>query len=129
MDKISTIKKNILLFVENQGFKKEEFFNNIGVSYSNFKGKSLNSEISADKLVTILTKFPNINSDWLLTGKGEMLKQKLTVVQEPGEDYIINSELKEKIIQLQDEKILLLEEKLEQCLEEKKILSNTKINT
>jgi hypothetical protein len=80
----------------------------------------LNSEISGDKIVTILTKFPNINTEWLLTGNGEMLRQKLDILEEPSEEYIVNSELKEKIIKLQDEKILLLEEKLEQCLDEKK---------
>lgn len=75
MDKISTIKQNILLFIENQGFRKEDFFNKIDISYSNFKGKSLYSEIGADKLVKILTCFPQINPEWLITGNGQMLKE------------------------------------------------------
>jgi len=111
MDKISTIKQNILLFIENQGFKKEDFFNKIGVSYSNFKGKSLNSEIAADKLVIILTMFPQLNSDWLLTGKGEMLKQtfskeyptneKINKVEEPTENIEVIAAQKKHIATLE----------------------------
>lgn len=125
MDKISTIKKNILLFIENQGFKKEDFFNKVGISYSNFKGKSLNSEIAADKLVTILTIFPQLNSEWLLTGNGEMLKHyDLTTeeinnafhsVNEPQENYgtsidilkDYNVHLKKEVEELKKDKSLL----------------------
>ena len=74
MEQISTIKKRILQFIENQDIKKVEFFAKTGVNYSNFKGKSLYSELSGDKLAEIITNFPGISPEWLLTGKGEMLK-------------------------------------------------------
>jgi hypothetical protein len=120
MDKISTIKKNILYFIENQGFKKEDFFNKIGVSYSNFKGKSLNSEISADKLVTILTMFPELNSDWLLTGKGKMLKENETIYQlnEPEDFYKKNDNL----IVAKQEIIDILKREVEDLRSDKELL-------
>ncbi|MBR1792428.1 MAG: hypothetical protein IJ764_02145 [Bacteroidales bacterium] len=34
------------------------------------------SEFGSDKIVSILTIFPEISADWLLLGKGEMLRQK-----------------------------------------------------
>ena len=104
MDKISTIKQNILYFIESQSFNKEDFFNKIGVSYSNFKGKSLLSEIGADKIVKILTIFPQINPDWLLTNKGEMLRTGENLPNNVGLQIEIeqlkeeNSELKSKLI-------------------------------
>lgn len=77
MDKISTIKKNILYFIENQRIKKDDFYKNTGISASNFKGIGLNSEMSSDKIVKILSLYPSINSKWLLTGIGDMLNPEL----------------------------------------------------
>lgn len=121
MDKISTIKKNILYFVESQGFKKEDFFNKVGISYSNFKGKSLESEISADKLVTILTIYPQINPEWLLTGKGQMFKlndQNVFEFNEPKELYNSNS----YIIQAKQETINILKREVEDLRSDKELL-------
>ncbi|GIJ95116.1 hypothetical protein CAPN002_23340 [Capnocytophaga stomatis] len=74
MDKISTIKENILHFIDFKGIKKEEFYNKTGISSSNFKGINKKSEIGGDKIVKILTEYPEINANWLITGEGEMLK-------------------------------------------------------
>lgn len=75
MEQISTIKKRILQFIDNQSIAKVDFFAKTGINYSNFKGKSLNSELSGDKLAEIITTYPYLNSEWLLTGEGEMIKK------------------------------------------------------
>lgn len=74
MDKISTIKENILYFIENQGIVKSDFYEKTDVAPSNFKGAGLKSEIGGNKIVKILTCYPQINPGWLLTGQGSMLK-------------------------------------------------------
>jgi len=74
MDKILTIKDRILHFIEYQGVKKSEFFERTEIAASNFKGAGLNSELGGDKIVKILTIYPSLSSDWLLTGHGPMLK-------------------------------------------------------
>jgi hypothetical protein len=75
MDKIfTTIKERILFYIENQGINKASFFKKIDVSASNFKGVGLKSEIGGDKIVKILSKYSDLNPEWLLTGKGEMLR-------------------------------------------------------
>ena len=75
MDKISPIKENILYYIDNQNIKKEDFYKKTGISASNFKGPGLKSEIGGDKIVKILSIYNNISSEWLLTGKGPMLKE------------------------------------------------------
>lgn len=111
MGKISTIKKNILYFIENQNIKKEDFYRNIGISASNFKGIGLSSELSSDKIVKIMSFYPSINSEWLLTGKGEMLKSEGPApVPSPPPDLML---AQRDIIDLQKDKIRLLEEALE----------------
>ena len=61
-------------FAENQGMPKGEFYEKISVPQSNFGGKSMESSLSSAKITEILNKFPDLNSDWLLLGRGEMLR-------------------------------------------------------
>ena len=58
-----------------QGYKKEEFYREIGIDGANFRGKNALSDLGSEKIVSILTNFPDLNPDWLLLGKGEMLRQ------------------------------------------------------
>ena len=91
----------------------------------------------------IYTKCVEINPDWLLTGKGEMLRNNENKVQEPGPVYEIeekvikelknqndllreNYHLSKEMIDLQKEKIEVLQQKLQQCEKEKKSLGNSK---
>lgn len=74
-DKIlAPIKGRVLKYVENKGFEKKSFFEKLGVASSNFRGNALFSEISSDVIAKILTADKQANPEWLLTGKGEMLK-------------------------------------------------------
>ncbi len=70
---MTTTKERILLLLNNKGVAVSSFFSSIGVSYSNFKGRQLESSPSADLVAKIKSNFPDVNTDWLLTGDGEML--------------------------------------------------------
>lgn len=74
MDKISPIKQRILQYIDYKKYSKEFFCQKTGISYGNLKGKSLLSEIGGAQLVEILSVFEEISPEWLLTGKGSMLK-------------------------------------------------------
>ena len=75
MRKFSEIKERLLQFAETKQIKKMEFYAKIGVDSSNFAGKMAESELAADKIARILLIFPELNPDWLLLGKGEMLRK------------------------------------------------------
>lgn len=74
MEKLTEIKSRLLQFAEYQGLKKEEFYRQIGIDGANFRGKNALSELGSEKIVSILSTFLNLNPDWLLLGKGEMLR-------------------------------------------------------
>ena len=76
MDRISTIKDRILTFLEVEGIRKADFYTSTGLSDSNFKGKNRLSQPGGDMIVKILTTYPNISADWLIMGKGDMLRSK-----------------------------------------------------
>lgn len=69
------IKVRILHFAENQKIPMGVFFEKIAVSSSNFAGKGAESSLKSDNIVKVLNTFPEINPDWLLLGKGEMLRK------------------------------------------------------
>ncbi|MDY3522013.1 hypothetical protein PG614_10265 [Riemerella anatipestifer] len=71
----TNIKERILYYTDIKGFTKEKFFEELGVTYGNFKGKAKEKALSSDILAKIVSKYPEINPEWLLTGRGEMLKE------------------------------------------------------
>nr|DAS14481.1 MAG TPA: CI repressor [Caudoviricetes sp.] len=72
-----TIKDKILLFLEEMKIKKADFFLKTGIAPSNFKGVAMNSELGGDKIVKILTEYPDLSAEWLLLGKGAMFRDEL----------------------------------------------------
>lgn len=76
MDKIlAPIKQRILQYIDYKGLKKGDFFEDADVSASNFRSKSLYSEVGGDVLAKISSIYLDINIDWLITGEGSMLKE------------------------------------------------------
>ncbi len=79
MDNIlTTVKDRVLQFIDNQGIIKESFFEKTGISASNFKGAGRKSELGGDKIVKILSTYQDLNPDWLMTGKGDMIRKQNT---------------------------------------------------
>ena len=113
---MTNIKERILYFIENQGEKKELFFEELGMSYANFKGVQKKSALGSDKIDKILSKYPNLNLDWLFTGQGEMLKNALAPDPTPQESHAgadrYTASL-EKQIALLEKNNALLEDKIE----------------
>lgn len=108
MKNISNINDRILYIIENQCNKNQKKFADligfspqvIGNIVSGRKSKP-----SFDVLVAILSSFVDIDSEWLLTGKGEMLKQPkgpAMVPQDPKDQYIIDLQ-KKHIAKLEEE--------------------------
>ena len=67
--------KRLKEFIDANNLSIAAFEKSIGMSNASF-GKSLknNGAIGSDKLEYILSVYPDINPDWLLTGRGSMLK-------------------------------------------------------
>lgn len=106
MDKIlAPIKQRIIQFIDFKGFEKKNFFENLEISASNFRSQSLFSEVGGDVIAKISSAYPEINTEWLLIGKGPMLRDEYSsVVHEPGEVYTLKTDriVKEQQIPLYD---------------------------
>lgn len=70
--KTSPIKQRILLYAENLGISKREFYTSIGVSRGTLESKT---SITEDIINKFLNAYPLVNILWLMTGEGDMYKQ------------------------------------------------------
>jgi len=75
---MDNIKARLQQFAKNQGLVMMDFYKKIAIASSNFSGKGADSALSTDKIVHILTIYPELSADWLLLEKGEMLRKNNT---------------------------------------------------
>lgn len=75
---MAEIKDRVIEYLKINGMTKQDFCKETGISYANMVGNSLKSELGGEQISSIFMKFPNINPDWLLLGKGEMLRQNMS---------------------------------------------------
>jgi len=75
---MSTINDRISLIITHFGYNKNSFSKKIGIENNVTIGNIVNGRLnkpSFDIIEKILQNFDSISSEWLLTGKGEMLKE------------------------------------------------------
>lgn len=128
MDKIlAPIKQRILQFIDFKGFDKGKFFSELGVAASNFRSKSLYSEVGAELVAKISSVYPELNLYWLINGSGEMIidvysrapeprakKQENNTVSDEVVFYSLKlAETQTELIKMQREKIISLQEELD----------------
>lgn len=80
-----SIKDRARLFVKSQQTTMKAFEKSINAS--NGYINNITRSISLEKIDLIVEKYPILNIEWLLTGKGDMLKP-LTDLSEPELQYI-----------------------------------------
>ena len=78
-------KSNLLIFIKEKNLSKTEFYKKTGLS-NGFLDKG--GSVTSANLETILNTFPEISLDWLVTGRGPMLRSDLSTAHPasmPGE--------------------------------------------
>lgn len=68
----SLIKKNILQFLDYKGIKKATFYKETGITHGVI---DQNNGMSEENLRRFLTKYPEVSTQWLIFGIGEMIKR------------------------------------------------------
>ena len=67
----SFVKEKILQFIDFKGISKYKFYQDTGIANGILSQKG---GISEENMLKILSYFPEINANWLLTGEGDMIK-------------------------------------------------------
>lgn len=69
-----TIKERVMQLLEVKGVAKENFFSDIGMSSANFRGAAKLTPLNSNAIANIFTVLPDVNLEWLITGKGDMFR-------------------------------------------------------
>ncbi|MBL1410683.1 hypothetical protein [Sphingobacterium faecale] len=119
---MSNIKERVLLIAEYKGVSKTDFFKDLGLSYANFKGIQKMTALNSDAVASILSRYADIEPEWLVTGHGPMLRQGGTVVRDDTAFYqepVVVNEIEptlidalKQVIASQEKTILALEEQI-----------------
>ncbi len=103
------ILKNIKQLADNEGISIGFLEKKIGASKGVLsRAIANNTDIQAKWICLIVENYPQYNSEWLLTNKGEMLKLSISK-SDPKDDYIIELQ-KQRIAEL-EKKLAELEQK------------------
>lgn len=72
MQKKSLIKQNILYFIEYKGISRYKFYQKTGITRGIL---DQDNGMSEENTAKFLAYFPEVSPEWLLTGRGDMLRQ------------------------------------------------------
>jgi len=81
----SSVKQRLILFLEYKNITKNKFEKLCGLSTGYIK--NMRVSIQPEKIRNIAAIFPDLNTGWLLTGEGEMLKKNDGTVSESAPIY------------------------------------------
>jgi hypothetical protein len=109
MQEKSLIKKNILKFIEYKGLSKYEFYKITGITRGIL---DQNNGMNEENTAIFLAVFKEVSAEWLITGKGEMLKSydyinktPPPIIVEEKPSSLKSPEISEKVIMAQQETI------------------------
>ena len=121
MREFSLVKQNILYFIEKQNISKYELYRKTGISNGILSQKG---EMSEENTIKFLSFYTEVSADWLLTGKGEMLKTSTQSITQNGNTNVNNghnvSGQGNIIKQTNDELMEIIREKDKQIAEKDK---------
>ncbi len=113
MENFNQIKKRMLEYADKKGISVRKLCEIISVNSSNFAAANLKSSINSDALCRFLSSFPDVNIEYILFGKGEILrKEEVEISVKDGFSEKIFRELLEKNAEL-NRRIGRLEAELE----------------
>lgn len=117
MQKISPIKERILKFADTLDISRREFYKKTGISRGTLESST---GITEDTLAKFIATFGELSPEWILTGRGEMLRNNDTIqsisgnsnIQISGNENmaISHRDLEDKITYLEDKVLFLTEQ-------------------
>ncbi len=67
-NKLTNIKDRVLFIAKKQPMTVENFFKSIGMTSASFRGKAKDSPLNSNAIVNIITKYPEVDLQWLIMG-------------------------------------------------------------
>ena len=110
----TTVKERLIAFIKYRGMNKYNFEKACGFS----TGFVANMRVSLQptKITSIAHNFPELNTGWLLTGEGEMIKAETSPINVDGDLNTMEMEKKIKRLEASIDALIERNERLEAML-------------
>lgn len=86
-NKFTNIKDRVIQVSERQNISKEAFFKSIGMTSASFRGKAKETPLNSNAIVNIITKYPDTDLYWLLSGTTKVSVNDVHILEESSEKY------------------------------------------
>lgn len=90
------MKERLLQLADYKGLSVRAFEQECGLQRGNISNMSENGAIGSDKLSKIIDAISEVNIEWLITGKGAMLKNENTALSDTSNQQLSISQFKQK---------------------------------
>jgi hypothetical protein len=88
VENYTTIKERLRQIAKNKGISYEKLYKIIEMTDGSFKGSAIKRSLNSDAIVKFYTEFPDVNLEWLITGKERKKEEKEKIaLNEPSESY------------------------------------------
>lgn len=81
--KIVTSKERLVQYIAYKGMSRRAFYRMAGLNRGIIDSDKLHQQLTSDKIAIIMDKCQDLNIEWLITGRGEMIKEEVTQVITP----------------------------------------------
>lgn len=121
------VKQRILQIIDNKKLTKSIFFQKTGLKRGFLDSDKLEQAVSDRQIAMIIAAFPDVDTDWLITGKGEMLRT--SEVHHPsGEAYSASDNHMQSLIDILNRTLSEKDKQISQLLEIIKNFSSSEAN-
>lgn len=126
-EKNRMVKQRILQIIDNKKLTKSIFFQKTGLKRGFLDSDKLEQAVSDRQIAMIIAAFPDVDTDWLITGKGEMLRT--SEAHHPsGEAYSASDNHMQSLIDILNRTLSEKDKQISQLLEIIKNFSSSEAN-
>lgn len=113
VNKFTNIKERVVQIAKKQPISQTKFYRSIGMTSGSFRGNALQTPLNSNAIVNIITNYPEVSADWLLTGEGRS-PWEIKIEDSGDNSYGLNKDeiismLKNQVEDLKKDKADLLE--------------------
>ena len=98
-ENFNQIKLRIIEYADIKKISIRKLCEKISINPSNFSKGNMKSALNCDAMCRFLNTFPDVNIEWILLGKGEILRKEGEILSENGENFVVSEKIFREILE------------------------------
>lgn len=98
-ENFNQIKVRLIEYCDLKGVSMRQMCKIIDINPSNFGRSNMKSSLNCDALSRILINFPDVNIEYILLGKGSILREEGKILSQNGENFVVSEKIFREILE------------------------------